>query len=94
MQQQLKDYDEDKVETSIYCDNTSAIAISQNPVPHSRTKHIEIRHHFIREHVEKKHITVEYINTEKQVADILTKPLCESRYELLKTELGMLNLDQ
>nr|GEX69466.1 putative RNA-directed DNA polymerase [Tanacetum cinerariifolium] len=37
----------------IYCDSQSAIAISCNPVKHSRTKHINIRYHFIKEHVEK-----------------------------------------
>nr|GEV67693.1 hypothetical protein [Tanacetum cinerariifolium] len=37
----------------IYCDLKSAIAISCNPVQHSRTKHIAVRYHFIKEHVEK-----------------------------------------
>nr|GEV37344.1 uncharacterized mitochondrial protein AtMg00810-like [Tanacetum cinerariifolium] len=37
---------------SIYCDSKSAIAISFNPVQHSRTKHIAVRYHFIKEHVE------------------------------------------
>ncbi|GJZ60433.1 putative ribonuclease H-like domain-containing protein [Tanacetum coccineum] len=37
----------------IYCDSKSAIAISCNPVQHSRTKHIIVRYHFIKEHVEK-----------------------------------------
>nr|GEW32075.1 hypothetical protein [Tanacetum cinerariifolium] len=39
----------------IYCDSKSAIAISCNPVQHSRTKHITVRYHFIKEHVEKDH---------------------------------------
>ncbi|GKF43707.1 hypothetical protein Tco_0130259 [Tanacetum coccineum] len=30
-------------------DNTSTICIIENPVQHSKTKHIEIRHHFIRD---------------------------------------------
>nr|GEV83416.1 hypothetical protein [Tanacetum cinerariifolium] len=30
-----------------------SIAISCNPVQHSRTKHIDVRYHFIKEHVEK-----------------------------------------
>jgi hypothetical protein len=30
----------------IYCDNTSAINISKNPVMHSKTKHITIKYHF------------------------------------------------
>ena len=39
-------------ETTIYCDNTSTIALSKNPVFHGRSKYIEIRYHFIRELVE------------------------------------------
>ncbi|GJR44366.1 retrovirus-related pol polyprotein from transposon TNT 1-94 [Tanacetum coccineum] len=35
----------------IFCDNTSAIAVSNNLVLHSRTKHIDIRYHFIRDHI-------------------------------------------
>ncbi|GJS70462.1 retrovirus-related pol polyprotein from transposon TNT 1-94 [Tanacetum coccineum] len=36
----------------LYCDSQSAIAISCNPVQHSRTKHIHTRYHFIKEQVE------------------------------------------
>ncbi|KAK6163564.1 hypothetical protein DH2020_000428 [Rehmannia glutinosa] len=92
MRQQLRDYDADEKEIPIMCDNTSAIATTQNPVLHSRTKHIDVRYHFIRDHVEKKDITLEYISTEKQLADIFTKPLCESRFEELKNELGLIEL--
>ncbi|GJZ94463.1 hypothetical protein Tco_0666666 [Tanacetum coccineum] len=35
----------------MYCDSKAAIAISCNPVQHSRTKHIDVRYHFIKEHV-------------------------------------------
>nr|GEY80354.1 copia protein [Tanacetum cinerariifolium] len=50
---QLTDYGfvDDKV--PIYCDSKSAIAISCNPVHHTRTKHIDVRYHFIKDHVEK-----------------------------------------
>ncbi|KAK6119263.1 hypothetical protein DH2020_046989 [Rehmannia glutinosa] len=57
MRQQLRDYEIEEKEISIMCDNTSAIAITQNPMLHSRTKHIYVRYHFIRDHVEKKDIT-------------------------------------
>ncbi|KAK6158897.1 hypothetical protein DH2020_006211 [Rehmannia glutinosa] len=33
-----------------------------------------------------------YISTDKQLADIFTKPLCESRFEELKNELGLIEL--
>ena len=48
MQKLLVDYGIRQEHLIIYCDNTSAINISKNPIQHSRTKHIEIRHHFIR----------------------------------------------
>jgi hypothetical protein len=38
--------------TIVYEDNTGAIALAENPVHHSRTKHIDIRFHYIRECVE------------------------------------------
>ena len=33
----------------LYCDNKAAISISQNPIQHDRTKHIEVDRHFIKE---------------------------------------------
>ncbi|XP_019161883.1 PREDICTED: uncharacterized protein LOC109158427, partial [Ipomoea nil] len=42
MKQQLKDYGVNCENVNILCDNTSAIAITHNPVLHSRTKHIDI----------------------------------------------------
>ncbi|GJS44562.1 copia protein [Tanacetum coccineum] len=50
---QLLDYGFCYHKISIYCDSQSAIAISCNPVQHSRTKYINIRYYFIKEHVEK-----------------------------------------
>ncbi|GJZ70401.1 hypothetical protein Tco_0633951 [Tanacetum coccineum] len=53
MRTQLTDYGFHFNKIPIYCDSKSAIAISCNPVQHSRTKHIAVRYHFIKEHVEK-----------------------------------------
>ncbi|GJW14056.1 ribonuclease H-like domain-containing protein [Tanacetum coccineum] len=44
----------------------------QNPVYHSKTKHIAIRHHFIRDAYEKKLIQVLKIHTDDNVVDLLT----------------------
>ncbi|GKB19413.1 hypothetical protein Tco_0853336 [Tanacetum coccineum] len=77
----------------IVCDNTSAIAISNNPVLHSRTKHIDIRYHFIRDHVLKGDIGLHFIPTQYQLADIFTKPLDEPTFKRLIVELGILNID-
>ncbi len=40
--------------TVIFEDNQSAMAMSQNPQFHRKTKHIDIRYHFIREKVSEK----------------------------------------
>ncbi|GJT01119.1 retrovirus-related pol polyprotein from transposon TNT 1-94, partial [Tanacetum coccineum] len=53
MQTQLLDYGFRYHKIPIYYDSKSAIAISCNPVLHSRTKHTIIRYHFIKEYVEK-----------------------------------------
>ncbi|GJT83633.1 retrovirus-related pol polyprotein from transposon TNT 1-94 [Tanacetum coccineum] len=53
MRTQLLDYGYKYNRIPMYCDSKSAIAISYNPVQHSKTKHIDIRYHFIKEHVEK-----------------------------------------
>ncbi|GJU11251.1 retrovirus-related pol polyprotein from transposon TNT 1-94 [Tanacetum coccineum] len=93
MKSQLSDYDIHYKMVPIFCDNTSAIAISNNPVLHSRTKHIDLRYHFIRDHILKGDIELHFISTEYQLADIFTKPLDEPTFNRLKEELGMLNID-
>ncbi|GJS90417.1 hypothetical protein Tco_0773053 [Tanacetum coccineum] len=58
-------------------DNT--ICIIENPVQHSKTKHIKIRHHFIRDYNAKKLIQMVKIDTEHNVVDLLTKGLDAGR---------------
>ncbi|GKA90315.1 retrovirus-related pol polyprotein from transposon TNT 1-94 [Tanacetum coccineum] len=93
MKSQLNDYDIYYKMVPIFCDNTSTIAISNNLVLHSRTKHIDIRYHFIKDHILKGDIELHFIPTKYQLADIFTKPLDEPTFTRLKAELGMLNID-
>ncbi|GJR39069.1 retrovirus-related pol polyprotein from transposon TNT 1-94 [Tanacetum coccineum] len=93
MKSQLTDYDIIYEKVPIFCDNTSAIAISNNPVLHSRTKHIDIRYHFIRDHILKGDIELHFIPTQYQLDDIFTKPLDEPTFKRLIVELCMLNID-
>ena len=92
IQQQLRDYGLNEEKTLIFCYNTSAIAITQNPKFHARTKNIDVRHHFIRDHVEKGNIEILKIGTEDQLADIFTKPLQESRFLTLRHSLGLIEM--
>ena len=74
----------------VYCDNSSAIDISKNPVQYSKTKHIEIMYHFIRDLVERKIVCLEYTPTERQNADSFTKPLDRSRFETLRQVISVI----
>ncbi|KAJ9541772.1 hypothetical protein OSB04_028278 [Centaurea solstitialis] len=88
MQSQLRDYGLEYKKIPIYCDSKSAIAISANPVQHSKTKHIDIRYHFLKDNVEKENIELYFVNTEYQLADLFTKDLDEKRFKFLISRLG------
>lgn len=89
IKQQLEDFG---IKTScipIMCDKTSAINMTNNPVPHNRTKHIDIRHHFLRENVEKGFIIMKFCATEDQIADIFTKALGREPFLINRLSLGL-----
>ncbi|GJV63423.1 hypothetical protein Tco_1474251 [Tanacetum coccineum] len=92
MRTQLTDYGFHFNKIPIYCDSKSAIAISCNPVQHSRTKHIAVRYHFIKEHVEMGTIELYFVKTDYQLADLFTKALPVDRFNYLVRRLGMRSL--
>ena len=47
MKNLLHDYGISQDTMCVFCDNTSVINLSKNPVQHSKSKHIEIQYHFI-----------------------------------------------
>ncbi|WVZ50940.1 LOW QUALITY PROTEIN: hypothetical protein U9M48_002143 [Paspalum notatum var. saurae] len=65
-------------------DNESVVKIAKNPVQHSSTKHIDIRYHFLCDHAG--------VRSEEQLADIFTKPLYESTFVRLRSDLNVLDL--
>ncbi|GJX78660.1 hypothetical protein Tco_0326809, partial [Tanacetum coccineum] len=89
MRTQLQDYGFNYNKIPLYCDSQSAIAISCNPVQHSRTKHIHTRYHFIKEQVKNGIIELYFVITEYQLADIFTKALPEERFQYLVRRIGM-----
>nr|GFC48039.1 retrovirus-related Pol polyprotein from transposon TNT 1-94 [Tanacetum cinerariifolium] len=92
MRTQLTDYGFHFNKISIYCDLKSAIAISCNPVQHSRTKHIAVHYHFIKEHVEKGTTELHFVKTDYQLADLFTKALPADHFKYLVRRLGMRSL--
>nr|GEZ31871.1 hypothetical protein [Tanacetum cinerariifolium] len=83
MRTQLTDYGFHFDKIPMYCDSKAAIAISCNPVLHSRTKHINVRYHFIKEKVEKGIVELFFVGTEYQLADLFTKALPVERFKYL-----------
>jgi hypothetical protein len=90
MRQTLRDYGYKFSKVPLQCDNESAIRIADNPIEHSRTKHIDIWYHFLRYHQQKGDIDIAYVNTHDQLADIFTKPLDEKTFSKLRNELNIL----
>src|SRR5579859_2165350 len=91
MRQTLSDYGCEYNNIPLLCDNESTIKLANNPVQHARTKHIDIRHYFLRDHEAKGDIAIRHVSTENQLADIFTKPLDESRFYALRSELNILD---
>jgi hypothetical protein len=91
MRQTLRDYGYKLSKVPLLCDNESAIRMADNPVEHSRTKHIAIRYHFLRDHQQRGGIEIDYVSTKEQLADIFTKPLDEKKITKLRNELNILD---
>ncbi|KAI0498152.1 hypothetical protein KFK09_021393 [Dendrobium nobile] len=67
--------------TIVYCDNTSAIALANNPIYHARTKHIDVDCHFIRDSIHTNHLLVHHIYSSAPTI----KRLTSSRSRFLST---------
>jgi len=88
---QLSDFGLNLSKIPLFCDNTSAINLTKNPVQHSKTKHIEIQHHFIRNHIMNGDCEIQFVDSENQLANLFTKPLNKGKFNFLKNELGIID---
>jgi hypothetical protein len=79
--------------TCIWCDNQSCVKLSENPVFHDKSKHIEIRYHYIRDMVQRGAVKLQYVATDDQVVDVLTKPLSRVKFEYFRDKLGVVRKD-
>eukprot|EP00253_Pinus_taeda_P028389 PITA_28389 len=77
--------------TVIYCDNQSCIKLSENPVFHDRSKHIDICYHHLRDCVVKRIMMLLYISIEEHDADILTKALSKDKFEFHRDKIGVVD---
>ena len=79
--------------TCIYCDNQSCVKLSENPVFHDKSKHIEIKYHYIRDMVQRGAVKLQYVATNEQVADVLTNPITRAKLEYFIEKLGVLQIE-
>ncbi|SOV05223.1 uncharacterized protein UDID_17870 [Ustilago sp. UG-2017a] len=60
---------------TVYSDNTGCIQVSKDPAQHWKLKHIDTKYHFIRNNVQEGRVQIKYVDTTRNLADILTKPI-------------------
>jgi hypothetical protein len=75
--------------TRIMCDNNASINLSEDPMLHTRVKHININYHFLRERAQSKEISLSYVKSKENAADIFTKPLERHQFIKLRNYLGV-----
>ncbi|RVW91769.1 Retrovirus-related Pol polyprotein from transposon RE1 [Vitis vinifera] len=60
---------------TLYCDNTSALYMTINPVFRACSKHIKLDYHFVCARVALRLLITQHISIEKKVANVFTKPM-------------------
>ena len=75
--------------TLVYEDNYSVIKIATNTTNKRRSKNYNVKYHRIRELINTKVINVQHIPSEKNIADLLTKPLPRFSTQKLRMLCGI-----
>jgi hypothetical protein len=75
--------------TLVYCDNVSAVYLSNNLVQHQRTKHVEIDLHFVCERIAVGDVCVLHVPTTSQFTDIFTKGLPSLVFSEFRSSLNI-----
>lgn len=72
-----------------WCDNLSTSQLTNNPVSHAITKHIEVDVHFIIDKILNRKIEVRYTPSQDQIADCLIKAQGEIQFYKSRNKLGL-----
>ena len=73
--------------TTVFQDNTSAIAMANGGESHQRNLHYDLRLHYVRELVRRGTITCKHCPTEAMIADVLTKTMAITKFTTFSEQL-------
>ena len=73
----------------IFSDNQIYVKLSENPVFHDNSKHIEIKFHYIRDMVQRG-VKLQYVAPDEQIVNVLTKPLAIVKFEYFRERIGVI----
>ena len=76
----------------LYCDNQGCIQNLKNPVYSKYTKHIAVQFHFAREAIKLGQVDIKYVESAKNQADMMTKPLVGPVFKRHVQSIGLLPL--
>ena len=73
----------------VFEDNTTCIHMASMEKMQSRSKHRDIKYHNVREAIKEKLIELQYCETERNIADMLTKHLSIQKHKEITEALGI-----
>ncbi|KAH0781592.1 hypothetical protein KY290_001190 [Solanum tuberosum] len=74
------------------CDNFGVTYIAENPVHHTKSKHLEVDLHFVHHQIRNGLVIVSHIHSNDQIADLLTKTFSKVAFQRMLPKLGVLSL--
>ncbi|TPX43293.1 DNA-directed DNA polymerase [Synchytrium endobioticum] len=75
---------------TINTDNRGARFMAENQVSTSRAKHIDIQYHYVKHLVELSRIRIQHVSTTKNVADVLTKGVNDTKHTWCCWMMGLM----
>ncbi|KAJ1576248.1 hypothetical protein NDA15_006671 [Ustilago hordei] len=73
----------------VYLDNTGCIQVSKDPAQHWKLKHIDTKYHFIRNNIQEGRVQIKYVDTTRNLADVLTKPIGKQAMQQARSGLHL-----
>ncbi|SOV04864.1 uncharacterized protein UDID_17218 [Ustilago sp. UG-2017a] len=74
---------------TVYSDNTGCIQVSKDPAQHWKLKHIDTKYHFIHNNVQEGRVQIKYMDTTRNLADVLTKPIGRQAMQQARSRLHL-----